>query len=77
MKQRLFVMIGAAVATLTLPAQAQQAKAVRIGILNFENPEPLGAMLRVDDRGADDPLLRQILEHEQELAIDDRHLLGE
>jgi putative ABC transport system substrate-binding protein len=41
-----FSMIGAAAATLTLPAKAQQAKTFRIGILNFENPEPLGAMLR-------------------------------
>src|SRR3954469_26028646 len=47
MKRRhLFGMIGAAVANLALPAKAQQAKTVRIGILNFENPEPLGSMLR-------------------------------
>jgi putative tryptophan/tyrosine transport system substrate-binding protein len=45
-RRDLFGMVGAAVATLTLPAKAQQAKPVRIGILNFENPEPLGSMLR-------------------------------
>jgi putative ABC transport system substrate-binding protein len=46
MKRRdFFGMIGAGVA-LTLQAKAQQPKAVRIGILNFENPEPLGSMLR-------------------------------
>ena len=32
----------------------------------------LGAVLRVDHRRADDPLLREVLEHEQELALDHR-----
>lgn len=38
---------------LPLSARAQQAKTFRIGILNFDNPEPLGSMLRaaLRDRG--------------------------
>lgn len=51
MKRRAFFgLIGAAAAALSLPAKAQPARAVRIGILNFENPEPLGAMLRASLR---------------------------
>ena len=51
MRRRAFMgLVGAAAAGLMLPARAQQAKAVRIGILNFENPEPLGSMLRANLR---------------------------
>ena len=49
-RRAFFGMVGAAAATVMLPAKAQQARAVRIGILNFENPEPLGAMLRTELR---------------------------
>jgi putative tryptophan/tyrosine transport system substrate-binding protein len=45
-RRDVIALIGGAAAGVTLPAKAQQAKTVRIGILNFENPEPLGAMLR-------------------------------
>jgi len=51
MKRREFIAgFGAVAATLSLPASAQQTRAVRIGILNFENPEPLGGLLRASLR---------------------------
>ena len=43
------VVVGTA-AGWPFAARAQQARTVRIGILNFENPEPLGPMLRADLR---------------------------
>jgi putative tryptophan/tyrosine transport system substrate-binding protein len=50
MRRRQFITLlgGAAVAAraLTLPAQAQPTKLARIGILNFENPEPFRTLLR-------------------------------
>jgi putative ABC transport system substrate-binding protein len=45
-QRRQFVILLGAVAAWPLVASAQQAKAFRIGILNFENPEPFGSMLR-------------------------------
>ncbi|HEU0081951.1 MAG TPA: ABC transporter substrate-binding protein [Bradyrhizobium sp.] len=51
MKRREFIgLIGGAAVSWPRVARAQQAKSFRIGILNFENPEPLGAMLRADLR---------------------------
>ncbi len=46
MKRRTFIALGGATAIAPFAARAQQAKVSRIGILNFENPDPLGTMLR-------------------------------
>jgi len=48
MRRRQFIKyLGGAVATWPVGARAQQVRTVRIGILNFDNPEPLGALLRI------------------------------
>jgi putative tryptophan/tyrosine transport system substrate-binding protein len=45
-KRREFItLIGGAVLASPLASRAQQAKAARIGILNFDNPEPLRTLL--------------------------------
>jgi len=46
MRRRQFIGLVGGAAAWPLAGQAQQAKAFRIGILNFENPEPFGTMLR-------------------------------
>jgi putative ABC transport system substrate-binding protein len=47
MRRREFIgLVGGAAASWPLAGRAQQAKTFRIGIFNFENPEPLGSMLR-------------------------------
>jgi hypothetical protein len=47
MRRRQFIKhLAGALATWPVGAGAQQVRAVRIGILNFDNPEPLGALLR-------------------------------
>ncbi len=51
MRRRDFLcIIGGAAAGWPFGARAQQAGPARVGILNFENPEPLGALLRADLR---------------------------
>jgi putative ABC transport system substrate-binding protein len=45
MRRRAFL-AGLGAASWPLAARAQQAKAFRVGILNFENPEPLGSLFR-------------------------------
>lgn len=45
MRRREFI-AGLGAASLPLAARAQPAKVPRIGILNFENPEPLGPLFR-------------------------------
>src|SRR5881398_3725668 len=50
MKRRVFITLALSGLAWSLAARAQQAKTFRIGILNFENPEPLGAMLRAELR---------------------------
>jgi putative tryptophan/tyrosine transport system substrate-binding protein len=51
MRRRDFLsIVGSAAAGWPFAARAQQAKTVRIGILNFDNPEPLGSMLRANLR---------------------------
>src|SRR3954469_16082021 len=50
MKRREFITLVGATLAWPLAARAQPAKTFRIGILNFENPEPLGAMLRAELR---------------------------
>jgi putative ABC transport system substrate-binding protein len=51
MRRREFIAaLGSTAVVGPTVARAQQARTVRIGILNFENPEPLGPMLRADLR---------------------------
>lgn len=47
MRRRKFIKyLGGAAATWPVGARAQQVGMARIGILNFDNPEPLGTLLR-------------------------------
>ena len=46
MRRREFITLVGGTVAWPFAASAQQAIAFRIGILNFENPEPLGSMFR-------------------------------
>jgi putative ABC transport system substrate-binding protein len=50
MRRRAFITLAGGALAWPLASRAQPAKTFRIGILNFENPEPLGAMLRAELR---------------------------
>src|SRR4051794_9671191 len=49
-RREFFGLVGGGAASWPLAARAQQAKTFRIGILNFENPEPFGSRFRTDLR---------------------------